>query len=143
MAFNRKQRRATALKGDSYYGELTHQIVIADLKVYSNKDLPDGVMIVSVKEADRLQKLVDEASVRQASEKAKIADKMVYMADAFEGIDKIEKSGVKEVTKDEYAFYVAPDAVLEVPAESYPLEVIISENLPAGTLCMVAKKEGK
>lgn len=143
MAFNREQRRKTALKGKTYQGELTHQLLIADLKVYTNKDMPDGVMIVSPTEAERLQAIVDGAVAKKASEKSRDHDKMVFMADAYEGIDKVEKSGVKKVTNEEYAFFVSPDAVLEVPAESYPLEVIISETMPADTLCMVAKREGK
>ena len=66
---NRKQRRDTAIKGKDYYGELTHNVGIANLRVYTNRNMPDGVMIVSPAEGDRLQKLVDEATAKSLQEK--------------------------------------------------------------------------
>jgi hypothetical protein len=135
---NRKERRATAIKGDTYYGELTHKVVLADLVMYTNKELPDGVMIVSQKDADRIQALVDEAVVQKAEDDLVL----VRMSDCYEQMFKIEEAGVV-VTPEEYVFMVSDKAKLEVRADAYPLEVIVTSDLPADTLSMVVKKEGK
>ena len=63
---NRANRRKT--KG--IYAEATHKIMIADLQVMTNPNVPDGYMIVSPNEADRLQDLVDKATAEAGAKLA-------------------------------------------------------------------------
>lgn len=147
MALNRKQRRDTAIKGKDYYGEITQQIMIADLRVYSNKNIPDGVMIVSEKEADRLKAMIDDANSKAIEDAEALAREnapRVYRLDVDQMVADIEKAGGK-VTPEDYAIYVAEGVVLEGDFDSQPLDVIeaTKDKLPADTLCIVAKKEGK
>lgn len=153
MALNRKQRRDTAIKGKTYYGELRHQVMIADLRVYVNKEVPDGVMIVSEAEGDRLQALVDEATSKAVTkavedhktdleEEAKHS-KELTIERAIDLIAGITSAG-GTVTPEDYAIYAKPDVVFVGKRSDYPLEIITSDtNLPDGVSVIVAKREGK
>lgn len=57
---NRKQRRSKqAIKAVA-----RHKIRIADMQVMENPDVPVGYMIVSPEDADRLKKMVDQATAK-------------------------------------------------------------------------------
>lgn len=47
-----------------------HDLVIAGLKVTINSKLPDGVMVVSEKEGERLAQMVAEATAKKVAETA-------------------------------------------------------------------------
>lgn len=144
---NRKERRKSALKGEGYYAELTHKIMIADLRVYTNKDLPDGVMIVSTAEADRLQAIVDEANAKATKE---IADRQAE-ANLEVTIDQVNTMIAEidntngDVNTNDYALYLIEEAVLVEPEADYPLDIkrVPVDYMPKDTIALVGKKEGK
>lgn len=149
MALNRKQRRATAIKGKTFTGEIKHTIMIADLKVYVNKEMPDGVMIVNEKEADRLRELIDAEVARNAREQAERSAKemvgeegKVSIIQIMDMIAEITKAG-GEVTPKDYAIYAREETQFSGSPENYPLEIIRTNNIGDGVEAVVAKKEGK
>lgn len=58
---NRKQRRSKT----SLFMETSQKLVIAGLQVVTNDKIPDGVMVVSPKEGERLAELVANATANQ------------------------------------------------------------------------------
>lgn len=149
MALNRQQRRKTAIKGKTFYGEIKHTIMIADLKVYVNKDMPDGVMIVNEKEGERLRELIDAEVARKAHEQAERSAKemvgeegKVSIIQIMDMIADITNAGGK-VTPEDYAIYATEDTKFSGSLDNYPLEVIRKNDMPEGTTVLVAKREGK
>ena len=57
---NRATRRKT-----SVFKEFGDKLTIADLRVIVNDKTPDGVMVVSPKEAERLAKMVADAMAKK------------------------------------------------------------------------------
>lgn len=150
MALNREKRRRLALKGKTYYGEIVNPLMIADLKVYVNKEMPDGVMIVSVAEGERLKKLIDDASekdtaeaVEQHARKAEAEAKEMTFTPAriVETIEGMEKNGAK-VSNDTHAIYALDTVTFEGKFSEYPLDIVIvpAEAMPDDTYLMVAKR---
>jgi hypothetical protein len=68
---NRKQRRS--IKG--FKAEARHKLRIADMQVMVNDDVPVGFMIVSPEDADRLKKMVDQATAKANAKNAEQAIK--------------------------------------------------------------------
>lgn len=151
MALNRQQRRKTAIKGKTFYGEIKHTIMIADLKVYVNKDMPDGVMIVNEKEGERLRELIDAEVARKAREQAEQSAKemvgeegKVSIIQIMDMIADLTNAGAT-VTPDDYVIYATEDTKFSGSLENYPLEIVrkSKEEMPDDTVVVVAKREGK
>ena len=151
MALNRKQRRDTAIKGKTYYGEIKHPLMLAELRVYVNKEMPRGVMIVSAGEGERLKELIDDASDKDT--KKAIADhaeelereanepKTVSVDDINKLILQVEAEGAK-VNRDEYAIYALDLVTFDGELADYPLDVVrvVREAMPDDAYVMVTKR---
>lgn len=141
------QRKVNRQRG--FMAVTRHKIRIADLNVMENENVPEGVMIVHPKEADRLNQLIVDATNRKATERATSdgydetdPKYKVSLAHVAELITKLEEAG-QTVTPETHVIYASSKAVFETDYSDYKLDIITNDNLGEGVMVVVGEKVSK